>query len=50
VLEGKLRKRCNGSFRQAAGAADLADNIKCGNSLIGPEFLPGPAADLFGRR
>jgi hypothetical protein len=33
-------------FHQRA-LPDLANNIKCGNSLIGPDFYRGKQLDLF---
>src|SRR5688572_22937189 len=34
-------------FAKQRALPDLADNIKCGNSLIGPNFYVGQQRDLF---
>ncbi len=34
-------------FAKQRALPDLADNIKCGNSLIGPDFYTGQQRDLF---
>jgi len=49
VLEGETQETINAqlSFLQERALPDLADNIKCGNSLIGPEFYEGRTLDLF---
>jgi predicted type IV restriction endonuclease len=49
VLEGENQETLQRQlrlFRQRA-LPDLADNIKCGNSLIGPDFYRGQQLDLF---
>lgn len=49
VLEGENRETLNVQLRlfHDRGLPDLADNIKCGNSLVGPDFYDGRQAGLF---
>ncbi|MGD9714861.1 MAG: N-6 DNA methylase, partial [Thermomicrobiales bacterium] len=48
VLEGENRESLERQlFRKERALPDLADNIKCGNSLIGPDFYDGRQLDLF---
>ncbi len=48
VLEGETRETLQRQlFAKERALPDLADNIKCGNSLIGPDFYRGKQLDLF---
>jgi hypothetical protein len=48
VLEGKTKETLQRQlFAKERALPDLADNIKCGNSLIGPDFYHGKQLDLF---
>ena len=49
VLEGENQESLDRQLRlfHARALPDLADNIKCGNSLIGPDFYHGKQLDLF---
>jgi len=49
VLEGENRDSLERQLRlfHERALPDLADNIKCGNSLIGPDFYEGRQLDLF---
>ncbi len=50
VLEGENEETLQRQlklFRQERALPDLAENIKCGNSLIGPDFYDGQQRDLF---
>ncbi|NTW59545.1 MAG: N-6 DNA methylase, partial [Nitrospirae bacterium] len=38
VLEGETRQTLQSTFLHERALPDLGDNIKCGNSLIGPDF------------
>ncbi len=49
VLEGETIETLQRQlFAKQRALPDLADNIKCGNSLIGPDFYQGKQLDLFG--
>ncbi|MDA1050726.1 MAG: N-6 DNA methylase [Planctomycetota bacterium] len=49
VLEGENQESLQRQLRlfRERALPDLADNIKCGNSLIGPDFYKGKQLDLF---
>ena len=49
VLEGETSETINAqlSFLHERALPDLANNIKCGNSLIGPDFYEGRQLDLL---
>jgi hypothetical protein len=48
VLEGETKETLQRQlFTKQRALPDLADNIKCGNSLIGPDFYRGKQLDLF---
>ncbi len=48
VLEGETKETLQRQlFAKQRALPDLADNIKCGNSLIGPDFYHGKQLDLF---
>jgi hypothetical protein len=49
VLEGENQESLQRQLRlfHERALPDLADNIKCGNSLIGPDFYQGKQLDLF---
>ncbi|MFH1866436.1 MAG: hypothetical protein ABIK85_11200, partial [Candidatus Eisenbacteria bacterium] len=49
VLEGESQETLNTqlSFLQERALPDLAENIKCGNSLVGTDFYGGATADLL---
>ncbi len=48
VLEGETKETLQRQlFAKERALPDLADNIKCGNSLIGPDFYHGTQLDLF---
>ncbi|MEA1951640.1 MAG: Eco57I restriction-modification methylase domain-containing protein, partial [Planctomycetota bacterium] len=49
VLEGENQESLERQMRlfHERALPDLADNIKCGNSLIGPDFYEGRQLDLF---
>jgi len=49
VLEGETRQSIATQFKlfRERALPDLASNIKCGNSLIGPDFYEGAQIDLF---
>jgi hypothetical protein len=48
VLEGETRETLQRQlFAKQRALPDLADNIQCGNSLIGPDFYRGKQLDLF---
>jgi len=50
VLEGENQdslERQMRLFHEERALPDLASNIKCGNSLIGPDFFDGRQMDLF---
>jgi hypothetical protein len=48
VLEGETKETLQRQlFAKQRALPDLADNIKCGNSLIGPDFYRGKQLDLF---
>jgi len=49
VLEGETSQSLQAVFRQFQERAlpDLGDNIKCGNSLIGPDFYDQPELSLL---
>jgi len=49
VLEGENQETLQRQLRlfRERALPDLADNIKCGNSLIGPDFYQGKQLDLF---
>ncbi len=48
VLEGETKETLQRQlFAKQRALPDLADNIKCGNSLIGPDFYRGRQLDLF---
>jgi len=48
VLEGETKETLQRQlFTKERALPDLADNIKCGNSLIGPDFYHGKQLDLF---
>ncbi len=48
VLEGETKETLQRQlFAKERALPDLADNIKCGNSLIGPDFYRGKQLDLF---
>ena len=49
VLEGESQERINQQLLKLRLRAlpDLADNIKCGNSLIGPDYYGGKQLELF---
>jgi len=49
VLEGETQETINAqlSFLRERALPDLANNIKCGNSLIGPEFYEKRPLGLF---
>ena len=48
VLEGETRETLQRQlFAKQRALPDLAGNIKCGNSLIGPDFYQGRQMDLF---
>jgi len=48
VLEGETKETLQRQlFAKERALPDLADNIKCGNSLIGPDFYHGKQLDLF---
>ncbi|MEO8166426.1 MAG: TaqI-like C-terminal specificity domain-containing protein, partial [Betaproteobacteria bacterium] len=48
VLEGETTETLQRQlFAKQRALPDLADNIKCGNSLIGPDFYRGKQLDLF---
>lgn len=48
VLEGETQETLQRQlFAKQRALPDLADNIKCGNSLIGPDFYQGQQLDLF---
>ncbi len=51
VLEGESQDRLDEQWRLFAERAlpDLGNNIKCGNSLIGTDFLFGKNLELFGK-
>jgi predicted type IV restriction endonuclease len=50
VLEGENQESLQRQLRlfRERALPDLAENIKCGNSLIGPDFYQGKQLDLFG--
>lgn len=52
VLEGDvdpyLKQQLSMSFMTERALPDLGSNIKCGNSLIGPDFYEGKNLSLFG--
>lgn len=52
VLEGDvdpyLKQQLSMSFMTERALPDLGNNIKCGNSLIGPDFYDGKNLSLFG--
>ncbi|TVS16703.1 MAG: restriction endonuclease subunit M, partial [Planctomycetaceae bacterium] len=48
VLEGETKETLlRQLFAKQRALPDLADNIQCGNSLIGPDFYRGKQLDLF---
>ncbi len=49
VLEGESKETVNNQLRlfHQRALPDLGRNIKCGNSLIGPDFYEGRQKDLF---
>jgi hypothetical protein len=50
VLEGETEESLQRqlvAFHKERALPDLANNIKCGNSLIGPDFYQGRQRDLF---
>lgn len=49
VLEGESEATLDSQLRlfQERALPDLGDNIKCGNSLIGPDFYENQEMDLF---
>jgi len=49
VLEGENQQTIDRQFKLLHERAlpDLSDNIKCGNSLIGPDFYEGKQINLF---
>lgn len=48
VLEGETKETLQRQlFTKERALPDLADNIKCGNSLIGPDFYHGKQLELF---
>jgi type I restriction-modification system DNA methylase subunit len=49
VLEGENQESLQRQLRlfRERALPDLSDNIKCGNSLIGPDFYQGEQLDLF---
>jgi hypothetical protein len=49
VLEGETHESIDSVLRlfHERALPDLSDNIKCGNSLIGPDFYEGKQLDLF---
>jgi len=49
VLEGENQESLERQMRflHERALPDLADNIKCGNSLIGPDFYQGQQGELF---
>lgn len=48
VLEGETKETLQRQlFAKERALPDLADNIKCGNSLIGPDFYQAQQLDLF---
>jgi hypothetical protein len=50
VLEGETEdslQRQAVAFHKERALPDLSDNIKCGNSLIGPDFYQGQQLDMF---
>jgi type I restriction-modification system DNA methylase subunit len=49
VLEGESEESLNAQFRlfHERALPDLSDNIKCGNSLIGPDFYDNQQFSLF---
>ncbi|MGB2984861.1 MAG: N-6 DNA methylase [Phycisphaerae bacterium] len=49
VLEGESQQTLDNQFRlfHERALPDLAANIKCGNSLIGPDFYDGKQLDLL---
>ena len=48
VLEGETKETLQRQlFAKQRALPDLADNIKCGNSLIGPDFYHGKQLELF---
>ncbi len=48
VLEGETKETLQRQlFAKERALPDLADNIKCGNSLIGPDFYRGKQLDLL---
>jgi len=48
VLEGETRETLQRQlFAKQRALPDLAGNIKCGNSLIGPDFYQGRQMDMF---
>jgi type I restriction-modification system DNA methylase subunit/predicted type IV restriction endonuclease len=49
VLEGESKETINNQLRlfHQRALPDLGRNIKCGNSLIGPDFYEGRQKDLF---
>jgi len=50
VLEGESQDSLDNQLRlfHERALPDLSDNIKCGNSLIGPDFYEGQQGSLFG--
>lgn len=50
VLEGENQETLQRQLRlfRERALPDLADNIKCGNSLVGPDFYQGKQIELFG--
>ncbi len=47
VLEGETAETVAPRLIQERALPDLADNIKCGNSLIGPDFYNGQQISFF---
>ncbi len=49
ILEGESEESINKQLKlfQERALPDLGDNIKCGNSLIGPDFYSGKPIDMF---
>ncbi|MBW3597010.1 MAG: Eco57I restriction-modification methylase domain-containing protein, partial [Planctomycetes bacterium] len=49
VLEGESEESLNKQMRlfRERALPDLAENIKCGNSLIGPDFYQGKQLEMF---
>ncbi|HLJ10145.1 MAG TPA: N-6 DNA methylase, partial [Planctomycetaceae bacterium] len=50
VLEGESQESLNRQLRlfKQRALPDLGNNVKCGNSLIGPDFFNGHQMSLFG--